>query len=89
MVELLVPELQRRGVYWNDYPAPEGTFRENLQCTPGQPLIRDDHPAALFKWNVAKSANGKEEPMNGNNGENEMVTGVDKLNLTPTVKLTA
>ncbi|KAH6664853.1 luciferase-like domain-containing protein [Halenospora varia] len=30
VVELLVPELQRRGVYWEDYPVPGGTLRENM-----------------------------------------------------------
>ena len=43
-VELLVPELQRRGLMWRDYAAPGVTFRENLHRTPGKPYLRDDHP---------------------------------------------
>lgn len=29
-VELLVPELQRRGLMWDDYTVPRSAFRENL-----------------------------------------------------------
>lgn len=49
-MELLVPELQRRGIYWNDYPVPGGTMRENLHGVKGQNLVEDDHPASKFKW---------------------------------------
>ena len=51
VVELLVPELQRRGVYWLHYPGE--TFRENLQDKPGSPFTGPDHPSAKFKWNNA------------------------------------
>jgi alkanesulfonate monooxygenase SsuD/methylene tetrahydromethanopterin reductase-like flavin-dependent oxidoreductase (luciferase family) len=54
IVELLVPELQRRGLYWQDYDVPGGTFRENLY-TPGQHKLRDDHYGHTFKY-----GNGKE-----------------------------
>ncbi|KAK5124174.1 hypothetical protein LTR85_001877 [Meristemomyces frigidus] len=47
VVELLVPELQKRGIYWNDYDVPGGTFRENLL---GTKHLRDDHYASNFKW---------------------------------------
>lgn len=86
-VELLILELQLCGVYWTDCPAPEGTFRENLQCTPGEPLIRADHPAANFKWNAPKSVKGHEELLSGSNGENLVAAGVDKLHLNPTVNI--
>jgi hypothetical protein len=52
VVELLVPELQKRGVYWPDYPAPGGTLRENMGCMPGYPHLADDHPGSKFKWNA-------------------------------------
>lgn len=55
-MDLLVPELQKRGLYWTDYPAPGGTLRENLQNTPGNPLLPDDHPGAQYKWNAKKEA---------------------------------
>ena len=55
VVELLVPELQRRGVYWDDYAAPQGTFRENLYRSPGGKGLRVDHYGAGFKWDAEKA----------------------------------
>ena len=45
-VDLVVPELQRRGVYKRDY-AP-GTLREKLYGA-GRMLLPDDHPAAVHR----------------------------------------
>ncbi|CAG9984426.1 unnamed protein product [Clonostachys byssicola] len=42
IVELLVPELQSRGIYWDDYDAPGGTLRENAQGK-GNSRLRTDH----------------------------------------------
>jgi len=50
VVELLIPELQRRGIYRTDYPVPGGTFRENMQQTPGESLLPFIHPAASYRW---------------------------------------
>ncbi|KAH9902337.1 coenzyme dependent N5,N10-methylene tetrahydromethanopterin reductase [Xylariomycetidae sp. FL2044] len=47
LVDLLVPELQRRGLFWEDYDVPGGTFRENLL---GRKTLRDDHYGSRFKW---------------------------------------
>jgi long-chain alkane monooxygenase len=45
-VDLVVPELQRRGRVWIDY---EGhSLRESLLGA-GQVRIRDDHPAAGYR----------------------------------------
>ena len=55
IVELLVPELQKRGLYWEDYPAPGGTLRENMGEKPGEPQLAADHPGFKFKWNVPKT----------------------------------
>ncbi|PVH99764.1 putative monooxygenase moxC, partial [Periconia macrospinosa] len=49
-VELLVPVLQKRGLMWDDYTVPGGTYRENLLDTPGHPGVPDGHPAAQFKY---------------------------------------
>jgi FMN-dependent oxidoreductase (nitrilotriacetate monooxygenase family) len=46
-VDLVVPELQRRGRYKLDY-AP-GTLREKLYG-PGRARLRTDHPATRFRW---------------------------------------
>ena len=45
-VELVVPELQRRGRVWTDYEG--STLREYLQGS-GQVRVRDDHAAAAFR----------------------------------------
>ncbi|KAG9247141.1 hypothetical protein BJ878DRAFT_219999 [Calycina marina] len=51
VAELLVPELQKRGIYWNDYAVlyQGGTFTENMQVKPGQTLPHDDHPRAKLR----------------------------------------
>lgn len=46
VVDLLIPELQKRRLYWMDYDVPGGTFRENLL---GQKELREDHYGASFK----------------------------------------
>jgi alkanesulfonate monooxygenase SsuD/methylene tetrahydromethanopterin reductase-like flavin-dependent oxidoreductase (luciferase family) len=50
-VDLVVPELQRRGRVWREYEG--STLREYLQG-PGQQRVRDDHPAAAYR--VTRSA---------------------------------
>ena len=47
VVDLLVPELQRRGLMWNEYAKPGCTFREQLL---GTKELRSDHYGASFKW---------------------------------------
>lgn len=68
VIELLIPELQRRGIFWNDYAVPGGTYRENLTETQGQNEPRDDHPAAAMIWRApANRANGLD------NGTDEII----------------
>lgn len=55
VVELLVPELQSRGLYWDDYNVPGGTFRENLL---GSKELRADHYGAGFKWKEEQAVCG-------------------------------
>jgi len=45
-VDLVVPELQRRGRMWRDYEG--STLRESIY-QPGQQRVRDDHPAARHR----------------------------------------
>lgn len=56
VVELLIPELQRRGMYWDDYDFPKATFRENLL---GTKMLRDDHYGSRFKYYTGDLANGE------------------------------
>jgi FMN-dependent oxidoreductase (nitrilotriacetate monooxygenase family) len=50
VVDLLVPELQRRGLMWEDYEVDGGTLRENLYSTKGMSMLREDHYGHLFKY---------------------------------------
>lgn len=49
VVDLLIPELERRG-YNQDYPVENGTARENLYATPGDAKVRKDHPGSKFAF---------------------------------------
>lgn len=55
VVNLLVPELQKRGIYWKDYAAPGGTARENIQNAPGQPQLPESHPGRKIKLNAKRA----------------------------------
>ncbi len=49
VVELLVPELVKRGLMWDEYDVPSGTFRENIYGI-GCSRLRNDHFGSTFKW---------------------------------------
>lgn len=59
IVDLLIPVLQERGIFWKDYPEvpqKEGarrkvgiTAREGLLGV-GQKHLRADHPGSAYKW---------------------------------------
>ncbi|KAJ5087021.1 hypothetical protein NUU61_008328 [Penicillium alfredii] len=61
VIDLLIPELRRRGLFWDDYAVPKGTYRENLYAQPGQSGPRDDHPAAQYRWKAGVDA--KDSPV--------------------------
>jgi len=67
VIELLIPELRRRGLFWSGYAVPGGTYRENLYEAPGQnePLL--DHPAASLIWRAPTkgATNGIDAVING------------------------
>ena len=50
VVELLIPELRRRGLFWDDYAVPGGTYRENVYAKAGQTGLLPDHPASSYRW---------------------------------------
>lgn len=52
VVELLIPELQRRGIYWDEYAVPGGTARENLHGKLGERLLVQEHPGAKQRWDT-------------------------------------
>lgn len=69
VAELLIPELQRRGIFWSDYAVPGGTYRENLTETKGQCEPRQDHPAAALIWRAPES-----EAQEKTNGSQKILT---------------
>ncbi|KAL3417529.1 xenobiotic compound [Phlyctema vagabunda] len=50
VIELLLPELKKRGLFWDDYEAPGGTYRENLYSKKGGSGLPSDHPAHGYRW---------------------------------------
>jgi hypothetical protein len=55
LVDHLVPELQRRGVHWLDYPKERTTAREALYEV-GQTGLRRDHYGSRFHWAAGQEA---------------------------------
>jgi FMN-dependent oxidoreductase (nitrilotriacetate monooxygenase family) len=58
-IEFVVPELQRRGRYWNDYD--EGTTMRERLYGPGQKRVREDHPAAEYRRQLQQKRRAREE----------------------------
>ncbi|KAG7001890.1 hypothetical protein G7Y79_00030g064230 [Physcia stellaris] len=50
IIELLVPELRSRQLFWEDYAVPRGTYRENFYRRQGQKGPLDDHVASAYRW---------------------------------------
>lgn len=50
MIELLLPELRARGLFWDDYAVDGGTYRENIYKRKGQSGLLPDHPASGYRW---------------------------------------
>lgn len=50
IVELLIPELQKRGLAQTEYSVENGTFRENLYGKKGQIFLPKDHPFYNLRW---------------------------------------
>lgn len=60
VVNMLIPELQRRGIFWDNYCVPGGTYRENFYEKPGQSEPLPSHPAAKLIWRPTKAEKTKE-----------------------------
>ena len=60
VVDLLVPELQRRGLMQTEYSVTGGTLRENLLRQPGQAHLREDHYGSGFSWERNHDVSGKD-----------------------------
>ncbi|KAF2661470.1 Nitrilotriacetate monooxygenase component A/pristinamycin IIA synthase subunit A [Lophiostoma macrostomum CBS 122681] len=58
VIELLIPELRKRGLFWDDYAVQGGTYRENFYGKEGQSGPLDSHIGAGYRW---KAGVGKDE----------------------------
>ena len=58
IIDLFVPELQSRGLFWKDYSVPGGTYRENFYQKEGQTGPLDEHTASQYRW---RTGVGREE----------------------------
>ncbi|KAI2968246.1 hypothetical protein CBS147323_4438 [Aspergillus niger] len=56
IIDLLIPELRKRGLFWDDYTVKKGTYRENLYSKEGQSGPPADHPAAKYRWHAGVEA---------------------------------
>lgn len=56
IIELLLPELRARGLIWDDYAVPGGTYRENFYGKPGQSGPLDEHVAGKYRWKAGVPA---------------------------------
>ncbi|KAK8033924.1 Dibenzothiophene desulfurization enzyme A [Apiospora marii] len=56
IIDLLLPELRRRGLFWEHYAVPGGAYRENLYREPGLKRSPPDHVSAKFRWVSGVSA---------------------------------
>lgn len=54
IIKYLLPELRRRGLFWDDYAVPGGTARENYSADEKGPRVRDDHPASKYRWRAGE-----------------------------------
>jgi hypothetical protein len=85
VVELLIPELQRRGIYWEDYAVPGGTARENLHCEPEEKLLAPEHPGAKLRWNALPQPAKEEALVLDTNGEVPAAATEDEADKTETI----
>ncbi len=56
VIELLLPVLRQRGLFWDGYAVKGGTYRENLYGQPGLARPPPDHPAAKYHWKAEDKA---------------------------------
>ncbi|KAF2797232.1 Nitrilotriacetate monooxygenase component A/pristinamycin IIA synthase subunit A [Melanomma pulvis-pyrius CBS 109.77] len=50
VIELLLPELRKRGLFWDDYTVQGGTYRENFYGKKGQTGPLDEHVGSTYRW---------------------------------------
>ncbi|CAN8101277.1 unnamed protein product [Discula destructiva] len=62
IIDLLLPELKARGMFWDGYEVEGGTYRENFYGAPGQKTPLDEHVAAKYHWKAGIPAKEHQIP---------------------------
>ncbi|ORY09165.1 putative xenobiotic compound monooxygenase, DszA family [Clohesyomyces aquaticus] len=62
VAELLIPELRRRGLFWEDYKVPGGTYRENFYGKKGQSGTLPGHTGSKYRWRAGVDAENHPTP---------------------------
>jgi alkanesulfonate monooxygenase SsuD/methylene tetrahydromethanopterin reductase-like flavin-dependent oxidoreductase (luciferase family) len=55
IVDILIPELQKRGLAQTEYAVPGGTYREQVYGEKGHTFVPEDHYAHGLKWSAGVS----------------------------------
>lgn len=55
VIELLLPELRKRGLFQEDYAVQGGTYRENMRGEKGAAYPQADHPGSKYEWKAGVS----------------------------------
>lgn len=63
IIHLLLPELRKRGRFWDDYAVPGGTIRENYFGEKGSNRLAETHRGAQYFWRA-----GEASPKDASNG---------------------
>jgi FMN-dependent oxidoreductase (nitrilotriacetate monooxygenase family) len=63
IVDLLIPELQARGLAQKEYTVDGGTYRENLYRVEGQTYLPEDHYAYPLQWRAGVSKDEFEQSL--------------------------
>lgn len=56
IIELLLPELKARDLFWDGYAVEGGTYRENFYGKTGQKTPLDEHVASKYHWKAGVPA---------------------------------
>lgn len=56
IIDLLLPELKARDLFWDGYAVKGGTYRENFYGIPGQKVPLDEHVASKYHWKAGVSS---------------------------------
>ncbi|RSL72056.1 hypothetical protein CEP53_001260 [Fusarium sp. AF-6] len=62
IIDLLLPELRARGLFWDDYAVPGGSYRENFYGLEGQKHPLPEHAASKYQWAAGVPAKDHQIP---------------------------